>query len=69
MKSKLICWLDSVINPYFTISPLKMELLNEEPLLIQIYDVISDNWINELRKTAMPSLQRAPPVGNKQYCQ
>lgn len=40
-----------------------MELLNEEPLLLQIYDMITDSWINELKKTAMPSLKRPPPVG------
>lgn len=42
-----------------------MELLSEEPLLIQIYDMISDNWIDELKKAAIPSLKSAPPVIGK----
>lgn len=41
-----------------------MELLQEEPLLLQIYDVISDSWILDLIKTAKPSLRRPPTVGN-----
>lgn len=41
-----------------------MELLQEEPPLLQIYDVISDKWIADLKNTAKPSLRRPPPVGN-----
>ncbi|XP_037036079.1 prolyl 4-hydroxylase subunit alpha-2-like isoform X1 [Bradysia coprophila] len=62
VKSKLKCWLDTQRNPYFTINPLKMELLQEEPPLLQIYDVITDKWIADLKKTATPSLRRPPPV-------
>lgn len=43
-----------------------MELLSNEPLLLQIYDMISDKWINYLRKAAMPTLKRAPTLKGNQ---
>ncbi|KAJ6641485.1 Prolyl 4-hydroxylase subunit alpha-2 [Pseudolycoriella hygida] len=62
VKSKLKCWLDTKRHPYFAINPLKIELLQVEPPLIQIYDIISDSWIADLKKTATPSLRRPPPI-------
>jgi hypothetical protein len=59
-RSRLYCWYDTTSNPYWRINPLKKELLNRSPPLIQIYDVISESWIQYLTKTALPTLQRAP---------
>jgi hypothetical protein len=29
--------------------------------MVQIYDVVNDAWIKDMRRAAMPTLQRAPP--------
>ncbi|ODN03759.1 Prolyl 4-hydroxylase subunit alpha-2 [Orchesella cincta] len=58
-KATLKCWYDKR-NPYFYLFPLKAELLNREPLLIQFHDIINEAWTREMKKAAMPTLQRAP---------
>jgi len=38
-----------------------MEQIYKEPYMVQIYDIVSDTWIKDMRRAAMPTLQRAPP--------
>ncbi|OXA50064.1 Prolyl 4-hydroxylase subunit alpha-2 [Folsomia candida] len=59
-RSKLYCWIETKRHPYFTIRPLRMELIYKDPEMIQFHDIIPDAWIKDFRKAAMPTLQRAP---------
>jgi hypothetical protein len=59
-KSRLKCWYDRKRNPYWTINPLKIELLNSNPPVVQMYDVISSKWMSYFKQLAYPSLERAP---------
>ncbi|ODM91854.1 Lovastatin diketide synthase LovF [Orchesella cincta] len=58
-KATLNCWYDKR-HPYFYLFPLKTELLNHEPLLIQFHDIVGDEWIRIMKKAGMPTLERAP---------
>lgn len=60
-KTKLRCWLERDLHPYFKINPLKMELMHETPSLVQIHDFIGEHWIQVLKRTANPTLKRPPP--------
>ena len=65
-RSSLYCWYEREVNPYFYINPLKAELLNHKPYLVQIYEFISDRWIQDLQIAALPTLKRAPTSSFRQ---
>lgn len=50
IKSRLRCHLESKRHPYFILNPLKTEVLSEYPLVIQFYDVIGNDIIEEVTK-------------------
>ncbi|CAL8109417.1 unnamed protein product [Orchesella dallaii] len=61
-KSGLSCWLQRKHNPYWVINPLKMELLNRDPPVYQIYDFIGDKLIAKIKNAAVSGLERSTVV-------
>ncbi|ODM93091.1 Prolyl 4-hydroxylase subunit alpha-2, partial [Orchesella cincta] len=61
----LHCWY-SHDSPYNVISPLKFEAHHGNPPVYQVYDLISDNVIDHIKKLAAPNLKRAQVVGSYQ---
>ncbi|CAL8139599.1 unnamed protein product [Orchesella dallaii] len=61
-KSRLHCWLEKSKHPYFYIRPMQLELLNEDPYLVQIYNVIGDKLIEEIRNKSISLLKRSSVV-------
>ncbi|CAG7832901.1 unnamed protein product, partial [Allacma fusca] len=55
----LKCFYETKVNLYWTISPLKMELLSRDPQIYQIYDILTDGKIQILEKLVKHSLQRS----------
>lgn len=63
--AKLKCWQDSNrIGEYWRIRPLKIEQVNSNPEIIQIYDILPDKWISHLKAIAFSALERAPTGPN-----
>ncbi len=60
IKAKLTCYLDTSRHPYWKINPLKIENLNENPSVVQIYDIFNDAWISYLKLVSYHELERAP---------
>lgn len=60
VKATLKCFFDTSRHAYWTINPLKIEVLNESPRIIQIYEIFSDAWISYLKTLAYSELERAP---------
>ncbi|ODN01935.1 Prolyl 4-hydroxylase subunit alpha-2 [Orchesella cincta] len=61
-KAKLKCWLDTKRHPYWTINPLKIELLHEQPPITQFYDIFNDQWSAYLQFLSYEDLERAPDI-------
>ncbi|CAL8109415.1 unnamed protein product [Orchesella dallaii] len=61
-KSRLYCWQERSKHPYFYISPMKMELLNEDPYLVQVYNVIGNSLIEEVRNVSISKLERSEVI-------
>ncbi|CAL8142895.1 unnamed protein product [Orchesella dallaii] len=61
-KAKLKCWLDTKRHPFWTINPLKIEQLHEEPSIIQLYDIFNDKWAEYLKMLSYEDLERAPDI-------
>ncbi len=58
-KSTLKCWYERSRNPYWMINPLKMELLSDNPDVFQVYELIGDNLITNMKEIALPQLERS----------
>jgi len=41
-----------------------MEWLSFDPFLVQIYDIVGPTWTADMRRAALPTLQRAPPANH-----
>ncbi|ODM96542.1 Prolyl 4-hydroxylase subunit alpha-2 [Orchesella cincta] len=57
-QADLVCFLDTYADPYWTINPLKVELLNFDPPLWQFHDFISDDTMAYIKKAAVPMFAR-----------
>lgn len=57
-EKDLRCYL-SVPHPYFRIGPVKMEVMNRDPYIVQFYDVIWPKEIRAIRSIGDPTLGRA----------
>uniref|UniRef100_A0A1I8I0K8 P4Hc domain-containing protein n=1 Tax=Macrostomum lignano TaxID=282301 RepID=A0A1I8I0K8_9PLAT len=57
-SSSLTCRL-AVPHPFFTLAPVKEELLNSNPRVTFLYDILTDRESDRLTEVAEPMLQRA----------
>ncbi|KAH8029538.1 hypothetical protein HPB51_001263 [Rhipicephalus microplus] len=57
-EKDLRCYL-SVPHPYFRIGPVKMEVMSQDPYIVQFYDVIWPKEIHAIRNIGDPVLARA----------
>ncbi|PAA66957.1 hypothetical protein BOX15_Mlig018302g1 [Macrostomum lignano] len=57
-SSSLTCRL-AVPHPFFTLAPVKEELLNSDPRVTFLYDILTDRESDRLTEVAEPMLQRA----------
>lgn len=64
-KSRLHCYYETKKHPYLKIAPNKVELLNEYPRVVQIYDILGPHTIEAVIKKAAPSLTRSLVVNVK----
>ncbi|CAL8128806.1 unnamed protein product [Orchesella dallaii] len=58
-KSWLFCWNEQLKHPYFAINPMKMELLNENPPIVQVYDVMGPKLMEEVQNFSINRLERS----------
>lgn len=61
-KSRLHCYYETKSHPYLAICPNKIELLNEFPAVIQIYDILGPRAIEAVIKKSTPSLTRSSVI-------
>ncbi|ODM96536.1 Prolyl 4-hydroxylase subunit alpha-2 [Orchesella cincta] len=61
-RSRLYCWQEKTKHPYFYINPLNVELLNDDPYLIQVYNVIGNNLVEEVRNVTIRNLARSQVI-------
>ncbi|CAG7838078.1 unnamed protein product [Allacma fusca] len=58
-KSQLFCWYEFKAHPRFQIGPVKMEFLNRDPDMVQIYEILSEketlDLIRNTSATMLPS--------------
>ncbi|ODM96546.1 Prolyl 4-hydroxylase subunit alpha-2 [Orchesella cincta] len=66
-RKGLKCWLQRKHNPYWSINPLKMEILNRDPPVYQIYDFIGDKLIEKMKKAAVDGLERSTVVDRNDH--
>lgn len=59
-KMHLKCWFDTKRHPYWTVNPLKIELLKKDPRVIQIYDIFNDAWVEYLKEKSYTGMEKAP---------
>ncbi|CAL8085038.1 unnamed protein product [Orchesella dallaii] len=63
-QTNLKCYFNSKSHPYLYISPVKTEVLSENPLILQFYDVLSNDSIEKIKSTAVPRLELSQVVGD-----
>lgn len=61
LKSRLKCYIERKAHPYFILNPVKTEQLSEYPYIIQMYDVLGDETMQELQRLR-GSMQVSPVV-------
>ena len=57
-KSHLFCWLEYKINLYYLIGPVKMELLSRDPDILQVYNVLGEDAMEDVKARTAGSLYR-----------
>ncbi|ODM89752.1 Prolyl 4-hydroxylase subunit alpha-1 [Orchesella cincta] len=59
IRSKMKCFFERQLHPYFILNPLKVEQLSEYPLILQLYDVLNSKDIEEHYDVRRPFMQIA----------
>jgi hypothetical protein len=60
--SKLKCYLTSKSHPSFILSPLKVEVHNLNPLLVQYYDVANEREMEEMKEEVKGELRMSRTI-------
>ena len=63
--ANLKCWTDPKF-PKFVLDPIKIEMLHDEPRILQIYEVLSDKMIEHILEMAAPSMARSRVQGSSE---
>lgn len=58
-KSKLSCWYERSLNPYWYIGPLKFESLNQDPPIRRVYDFFGEKVMNLLKSHAHLNMEQS----------
>ncbi|XP_031552959.1 prolyl 4-hydroxylase subunit alpha-1-like [Actinia tenebrosa] len=56
---RLKCYYETKLHPMLKLRPLKVEMINEDPYIVMLRDVMYDHEIEYIKKTAAPLLNRA----------
>ncbi|CAB4063484.1 P4HA [Lepeophtheirus salmonis] len=62
------CYVKHFSNPFLLLQPAKIEILNENPTLVQIHDVVPFSWIDKIKELSINKIVRAQVAadeGNK----
>ena len=59
------CWRDPKF-PTFVLDPIKIEMLHDDPRILQIYEVLSDKMIDHILEMAAPSMARSRVQGSSE---
>lgn len=62
----LRCYLHFHANVYYLIGPLKVEVHNSDPLVVQIYDVVTDKEMKELKSEVEQEMRQSRTAANEQ---
>ncbi|ODM92555.1 Prolyl 4-hydroxylase subunit alpha-1 [Orchesella cincta] len=63
IRSKMKCFFERKLHPYFILNPVKVEQLSEYPYIVQMYDVLNSKDIEEHYEVRRPFMQLAGVVG------
>ena len=58
-NAMLYCWYETKSDPALYIYPIKSELLSKMPYIVQMYDVISESSIQDLRERSHSVMRRS----------